>query len=221
MSPSAALIVCIAGIGGLFYLDRDKSLRTSKALWLPVIWLWILGSRPVSVWLGLNPATADPAAVLEGSPFDAGVFAALLAVGIIVLISRKRRTSSCLKASLPVIVYFGYCLLSVCWSDFPDVAFKRWIKAIGDLVMVLIVVTDAEPVAALRRLFSRVGFILLPISVVLIKYYGDLGRGYDPDGRPMNTGVTTNKNTLGVITICYLARRVVGFPYFPRGQGPA
>src|SRR5260370_32626145 len=26
-----------------------------------------------------------------------------------------------------------------------------------------------------------------------------LGRGYDPDGNPMNTGVTTNKNSLGLI----------------------
>src|SRR5260370_37434806 len=26
-----------------------------------------------------------------------------------------------------------------------------------------------------------------------------LGRGYEPDGNPMNTGVTTNKNSLGLI----------------------
>jgi O-antigen ligase len=87
------------------------------------------------------------------------------------------------------------------WSDYPGVAFKRWIKAIGDLVIVLIVVTEADPVAALKRLFSRIGFVLFPLSILLIRYYGDLGRGYDPDGRPMNTGVTTNKNTLGVITL--------------------
>ncbi|HSY63367.1 MAG TPA: O-antigen ligase family protein [Terriglobales bacterium] len=64
--------------------------------------------------------------------------------------------------------------------------------------MVLLIVTDAEPKAALHRLYSRVGFILLPFSIVLIRYT-DLGRGFDPDGNPMNTGVTTNKNTLGLI----------------------
>jgi O-antigen ligase len=64
--------------------------------------------------------------------------------------------------------------------------------------MVLVIVTDAQPIAALRRLYSRVGFILLPFSIVLIRYT-DLGRGYDPDGNPMNTGVTTNKNSLGLI----------------------
>jgi len=202
LSSSLATIVCMVGIAGLFYLDRDRNVRTSKALWLPVIWLCIVGSRPVSVWLAISPENAgDPIQLVEGSPFDGAVFAVLLAAGIIVLISRSRRMSACLQANWPVIVYFAYCLLSVMWSDYPGVAFKRWIKAIGDLVMVLIVVTDAEPVAALKRLFSRAGFILFPISVLLIKYYGDLGRGYDPDGRPMNTGVTTNKNTLGVITL--------------------
>ena len=76
----------------------------------------------------------------------------------------------------------------ITWSPFPGPAFKRWIKAIGDLVMVLIIVTDGEPIAALRRLYSRLGFILFPVSIVLIRYT-DLGRGFDPDGNPMNTGV--------------------------------
>jgi len=64
--------------------------------------------------------------------------------------------------------------------------------------MVLILVTDGQPIAALRRLYSRVGFILFPASILMIRYT-DLGRAYDPDGGPMNTGVTTNKNSLGLI----------------------
>jgi O-antigen ligase len=66
--------------------------------------------------------------------------------------------------------------------------------------MVLVLVTDKDPIAALERLFSRVGFVLMPTSILLIKYFNDLGRGYDPSGIPMNNGVTTNKNMLGVIT---------------------
>jgi exopolysaccharide production protein ExoQ len=65
--------------------------------------------------------------------------------------------------------------------------------------MVLIITTDLKPRAALERFFSRVGFLLFPTSVLLIKYYGDLGRAYTPDGQTMNTGVTTNKNMLGVV----------------------
>ena len=89
-------------------------------------------------------------------------------------------------------------MISVSWSPFPEPAFKRWIKDAGDLVMVLILITDGQPIAALRRFYSRVGFILFPASILLIRYT-DLGRAYDPDGGPMNTGVTTNKNSLGLI----------------------
>jgi O-antigen ligase len=138
---------------------------------------------------------------LEGSPFDRLVYEILLGLGLLVLFHRGRRISPFLKGSSAVILYFAYCLVSVLWSDFADVSFKRWIKAIGDLVMMLIVVTDAQPLEAFKRLISRLGFLLLPSSVLLIKYFGDLGRGYDPSGAPINTGVTTNKNSLGVITM--------------------
>jgi O-antigen ligase len=67
--------------------------------------------------------------------------------------------------------------------------------------MVIVIVTDAHPVVALRRLISRIGILLFPTSVLFIKYYGDLGRGYTSDGLPMNTGVTTNKNSLGLIVL--------------------
>jgi O-antigen ligase len=99
------------------------------------------------------------------------------------------------------VIYFIFCLLSVCWSDYPFPAVKKWVKAVGDLVMILIVLTDEQPLAALRRLFSRTGFVLLPLSVLLIKYYPNLGRTYDNwSGAQMAIGATLDKNLLGVIT---------------------
>lgn len=206
MSPPLATLACACGIAFLFFLDRDTSVRTSKALWLPIIWLWIVGSRPVSVWLGISAAGATnmPLEQLE-SPWDRAVYSALLALGLIILIRRGAKVVAVLSNNAPILVYFAYCLLSVVWSDFPDIAFKRWLKSLGDLTMVLIIATDAHPKDALKRVFSRVGFILLPASVLLIKYYPTLGRGFSPwDGSAWNTGVTTNKNTLGV-TVLVLA----------------
>jgi len=194
-----AFLICFTGIAGLFSLDQDKSTRNSKALWLPVIWIWIAGSRPASDWWGIGGGgSGGLASTLDGSPMDAAIFAGLMFAGIAVLFRRKDKTTALLKVSSPLLVYLLYCLISVIWSPFPEPAFKRWTKAVGDLVMVLVIFTDGQPIAALRRLFSRVGFLLLPASVLLIRYT-DLGRGYDPDGRPMNTGVTTNKNSLGLI----------------------
>lgn len=193
MGSTIALILCMVGIGGLFFLDRDNSVHTSKALWLPVIWLWINGSRPVSVWLGMNP--------LASNWLDELVAGILMAFGIIVIASRHRDVMLLLRRSWPIALYFSFCLVSVLWSDFPGQGFQRWVRAFGDLIMVMIVASDPQLTAAVRRLFSRVGFILLPVSILLLKYYPDLSHAYDPTGTRMNTGVTTNKNMLGVVTL--------------------
>src|ERR1700746_390585 len=125
MNPSIASLVYACGIAGLFYLDRDKSIRTSKALWLPVLYLWVLGSRPVSVWLGVAPLGA--AFSDDSSPVDAAFFGILLIAAICVLVHRGRRTLSFLTSNGPILIYFLFCLFSIIWSDFPVVAFKRWI----------------------------------------------------------------------------------------------
>src|ERR1700719_2050003 len=205
MNPSFASLVYACGIAGLFYLDRDRSVHTSKALWLPVVYIWVLGSRPVSVWLGMGASDPRDVLQLDGSPADRAFFAALLIAAVCVLFHRGRRTLTFLTTNGTILIYFLFCLLSIIWSDFPGVALKRWIKAIGDVAMILIVVTDEQPVAALRRLFSRTGFILVPLSLLFIKYYPILGRSYDPwTGTPMNNGVTLNKNMLGVTTFVLL-----------------
>jgi O-antigen ligase len=201
MNSLLALLICVVGIAGLFYLDREKAAHISKAVWLPVIWLAIVGSRPVTAWLGQNTVYMSPDQLLDGSPLDRYIYEILLGLGITVLISRGRRARDFLWGSWPILLYFSYCLLSLFWSDYPEIVFKRWIKALGDLVMVLIILTDAEPAEAFKRFISRLGFVLLPASILLIKYFGDLGRAYDPDGDAMNVGVSTNKNSLGVITL--------------------
>jgi exopolysaccharide production protein ExoQ len=203
MPPAIATVVYCIAILGLFWLDRDEGYKASKALWIPVVWLLISGSRMVSEWLQVAPATTVDQ-YLEGSALDRLVLGSLLAAGLIVLVSRGTKVVSVLRANGPILLFFFYCAASVLWSDYPDVAFKRWTKAVGDLVMVLVVLTDDDPLTAVKRLLARAGFLLIPASVLLIKYYPDLGRGYNPwVWTPYYTGVTTTKNILGMISLIF------------------
>jgi exopolysaccharide production protein ExoQ len=197
MPPQIATILCAVGIAGLFWLDRDDSVRTSKALWLPIIWLSIAGSRSVSAWLGMGMPLEIPGQPPATSLLDQLVAASLMLLGAVVLIRRGRDVTRLLKANWPIVLYFSFCLFSLLWSDFPEWGFKRWVRALGDLIMVLIVATDAQPTAALRRLFSRVAFVLLPASVLLIRYYPELGQNFDAFGLRSFNGVSGNKNILG------------------------
>ncbi|MCZ2075316.1 MAG: O-antigen ligase family protein [Bryobacterales bacterium] len=196
MSTPLAMLLCSAGVVVLFYLDRYSSVRSSRALWVPVIWIGLAGSRPASMWFGMAPTTQS--ANVDGSPVDAAIFGVLLAIGLIVVVARRRQTTRYLPLIRLILTYSLYCLISVAWSPVPVPAFKRWIKDFGDVVMVLIICTDPLPLEALGRLYSRIGFILFPFSVALIRYT-TIGRAWNNDGLLTNVGVTTNKNMLGLI----------------------
>jgi exopolysaccharide production protein ExoQ len=202
--PGIALLIFSVGILGLFVLDRDPKSRTSMALWIAIFWLSIAGSRSVGQWIGtmhgnsITDTASVESAYTEGSPLDRTVYSGLLALGMIVLVKRRQKVFGIVRANWPLAVFSLYCAVSIAWSDYPDVAFKRWIKSLGDFVMVLIILTETDRYAAIKRVLAGIGFVLIPLSVLFIKFYPDLGRGYHPwTWTPYYTGVTTNKNELG------------------------
>src|SRR5919197_4636617 len=193
MPPALATILFVAGILLLFRLDRAGKREVSPALWIPTVWLLIAGSRLLSEWQ-IASGAESPDQYFDGSPIDRLVLGALLALGVAVLIGRHERTRAFLAHNPALLLLFAYFGTSVLWSDFPEIAFKRWTKALGDLVMVMVVLTDPRPVEAIKRLLARAAFLLVPISVLLIKYYPEWGRGYEPwTWTPYYGGVATGK----------------------------
>lgn len=204
MSSNIATVVYGLFILTLFLLEHDRNSKVSSALWLPVVWLFLGASRSVASWLGGVPSGDEITPYAEGNFLDAIIFAGLLAAGLGVLLARRRRARTFLRANGPLLVLLFYCAASVLWSDYPLISFKRWIKALGDLVMVLVVLTDPEPTGAVKRLLARSGFVLLPLSILLIKYYPNLGRAFSIwTGEAMNTGVASHKNGLGYICLIF------------------
>ncbi len=203
MDPRLATLIFAILILGLFHLERDPKARTSKALWLPVLWLLISSSRNVGEWVNTGAPLNPEDQYLNGNPLDRNVLGVLLALGLIVLVARRRQVSELLRANKPVLLYFFYCGVSILWSAYPFVAFKRWNRALGDVVMALVILTDPDRLSALKRVLARVGFLVLPLSVLLIRYYPDLGRSFGYDGTMYWTGVTETKNGLGVICVVF------------------
>jgi O-antigen ligase len=135
---------------------------------------------------------------LDGSPLDSSIFLVLIVAGATVLCRRQVDWRMLFRRNHWLFIFFIYLGISVLWSDYPFVAFKRWIKDLGNVVMVLVVLSDDNPIQAVRFLLLRCCYLLLPLSVVLIKYFPGLGRFYDAwVGTAFNTGVATDKNALG------------------------
>ena len=202
MPPLIATLVYGFLIWMLFRFNGDHKNQASSALWIPVVCLLINGSRPLSSWVGLGGNS--PAQLMEGSPFDRTIYLALIAAGVAVLLRRQTTVARILRLNAPMLFFVFYCALSISWSDYSTVAFKRWIRLLGDFTMVLIVLTEPNRPRAIKLLLSRVGFILIPCSVLLIKYYPDMARSYDPwTGRQYVSGVATDKNMLGMTCLIY------------------
>src|SRR5260370_16384259 len=105
MSPPIATVVFAFGILGLFWLERDRNSRVSGALWIPVVWMLIAGSRMVSEWLQVAPATTVDQ-YLEGSPLDRLVLGSLLAAGLIVLFTPLTKLIPPLPPNGPHLLFF-------------------------------------------------------------------------------------------------------------------
>jgi exopolysaccharide production protein ExoQ len=194
--PPVALLLTIAFVVFLFRRNIRERPNVTTALWLPVVWMLLIGSRSASLWLDtlglMRVGSAE-----EGNPLDAVVYFSLILAGIGVLNQRRVSLSEIFRNNGWFIAFLLYCFIAIFWSDFAFVAFKRWIKILGHPIMVLILFTEPDPVEALSTLMKRSAYVLVPFSILLIKYYPDIGRQFDEWGFATNTGVAQSKNTLG------------------------
>ena len=101
-------------------------------------------------------------------------------------------------------------------------ALKRWVKDVGNILMVLVIFTEKKPIQAIKSFFARSAFLLLPASVLVIKYYPDLSRSYDPwTFQAHYVGITTNKNVFRDAPVHLHAGALVDVPRFPGCRGNA
>ena len=202
MSPTVVLFLCLLFTLYLFFVDSRRSDSPSLALWVPTVWMFLVGSRYASEWLNLQPQYEFAADFAEGSPIDRAVFSGLIVAGIVILAGRKIDWDRLLVKNGWIVLYLLYCLASVMWTDQPTILLKRWVKDLGFPIMALVILTEQKPYEAIGVVFRRMAFVMLPLSVVFIKYYPDLGRWYRPsDGAETFVGVSTQKNGLGLICL--------------------
>lgn len=206
MPSQLALYICVVFIMWLYARDRKLRPMTSAALWVPLLWILIIGSRPISNWFSGVIEMDSPDGYLEGSPMDRNIFLFLIITGLLVLLKRRADWSRIFSSNRWLFAFFLYCGISVIWSDYPFVGFKRWIKDIGHVIIVLIILTEKDPIKATKAVFLRYAYIAIPLSVVFIKYFPEIGRYYNRwTWEPSFGGITLEKNTLGPIAfICGL-----------------
>ena len=106
MPPSLALLLWSILLLALLYFDPARKSRISLALWAPVSWMFITGSRLPSQWLGGNVGQVAQS-LEEGNSLDRTVYFALIFLAIGILISRSFKWSTfCARNPALVIASF-------------------------------------------------------------------------------------------------------------------
>jgi exopolysaccharide production protein ExoQ len=201
MPPLLALLLWFILVLGLLILDPARDSRVSSALWVPLIWIFIVASRLPAQWLGQGGASARQT-LEEGNPIDRTVFLLVIVLSVGILILRAFNWGQWVKRNIALVTFIGFCLFSVLWSDSPLISFKRWYRDLGNYLVVLVVLSDRYPLEAIGTVLRRLCYLLIPLSIVLIKYFGDWGRQYSAwTGVATYVGATTSKNMLGALCL--------------------
>lgn len=201
MPPSVAFIVWLVLLLALLYFDPAKVRGTSPALWVPTIWMFIVASRLPSQWLGLR-AASQAEAFEQGNPVDRTIYLLLIVLATLILVSRRFKWGEFVGRNGALIAFLLFALLSVFWSDFPFYSFKKLFRDLGNYLVILVVLSDPRPLDAVRTLLRRLGYLLVPLCILLDKYFPYMSRQFDQwTGVGMFVGATTGKNLLGLLAL--------------------
>jgi len=202
MPPLIALLVWFVLLLGLLCFDPARVRGTSGALWVPVIWMFFTASRLPSQWLGALTGQNWVANLQDGNPLDRTIDLVLICVAMAILCSRTFDWGGFLARNFALVLFIAFALLSVFWSDFPLVAFKRWFRDLGNYFIVILVLTDPHPLDAVRTVLRRLGYLVVPLSILLDKYFPNISKTYDFwTGVASYVGVASSKNLLGLLAL--------------------
>ena len=119
------------------------------------------------------------------------------------------------------MVLLAYMLVSIVWSDYQFVSFKRWVRVAGTFIMAVMVLTEVQPYEAMQAILRRVIYVVIPFSFLLVKYFPKIGVFFGRwNGEPFYAGATINKNTLGEICMLAVFFLIWGFVRRRDGNDP-
>jgi len=226
MAPLFAGTLTCAFIVAAFAIDSRGERQVSYAIWVPFLWIGVAASRSFSQWLGISPASAEGylEANLRGSAVDQAFMLTLIALAAIILIGRQSAWTRVARMHKSIVVFLLFMGLTVLWSDIPAVSLRRWVRLLAGVLMVVVIMTERDPAAAVSLVLRRTAYVFIPLSVLFVKYFPELGVLYSWAGQKVIAGVALEKNNLGhlcAVSALFLFWNVISMKREGRAWGRA
>ena len=212
MQSNIALVLCLVFVLYLLVMERRQSARVTGAVWVPTIWMLYISSKPLAYWF---PSSVETPGL---SPLDRAFLIVLLLLALAILVRRSFDWGAAMRDNRLLIFLLAFMLISVLWSQSPGTTFIRWIREVQAALMAFVLLSEPSPRAAMESILRRTTYVLVPFSLLLIKYFPVYGRSYSRwSGDEQWIGVTLQKNGLG--RLCLVAIIFLLWTLIRRAQG--
>jgi len=204
MPPNLALLIGAVFVFFAFRSDRKRDIGDTNGLFWPTLWYLVVATHPLGFWLQLwgFPLPGGSDDPTEGSVIDRFFFLTLTIIGIRILSRRHFEWGATIRRNPWLVALLAFMALSILWSQFSFVSFKRYIKVIGSVVMALVILTQSDPLRAFGTVLRRSLYIHLPMSIICTRYFRDIGVSFDWGGTTEAwCGIASSKNVLGQVAM--------------------
>lgn len=203
MPPKLALSIGLAFVAAVFFrVERPRRLELSWALFWPFLWCLVASSRQVGVWFAIWGLPLPGGEADEGSLIDRSFYLVMGLIGAFILARRRIDWGFVFSENRWFFFMSAYMLLSVLWSGYSFISFKRFIKYVAAFNIAFVVLTEPQPLVAVMAILRRCAYIHMPMSIITIRYFRDIGISFDWGGTSSSwNGLCMSKNNLGQIAM--------------------
>ena len=103
-------------------------------------------------------------AAVSGSLADQ-LFLSLLIIWGGLIIYKRHEVLRLINANRLLIGFIVYLGITAFWSELGGASIRKWVRLVGNFIMAAVIVTEPEPLEAIKSLFRRATYFLIPLSV--------------------------------------------------------
>lgn len=196
MPPQLALILTLALVFYLIYIEHARAKLSGSTVWIVAAWMLHSASKGLGYFLNIQTT------IEAGSPPDRLLLLSLAFLCILNILKRYISISSLLKNNWAFFLIILYMLISVTWANSPGISFRRWVRELIIILMSILLVSENHPLEVILSAIKRVIYAALPLSILLIKYYPSYGRQYGRwTGEISWVGIFSQKNGLAMFCV--------------------
>jgi O-antigen ligase len=174
---------------------RDMKYDQKWAIGLTVFYLILTTTRAFDFW-------KENAGSYKSDSWKGNILISLLGNLVLLiiipfLIMKYERVKKRLAQNWPLVLLFGYTLISCLWSEFPDIAFRRWVKIFIYFLLIINIISLPNPIKLLRKTFFFYIYIVSTLNLVMIFISRKYGwQSYQ--GGALPCGIIGHKNGFGL-----------------------